>query len=58
MTKDLAALFADMTMQSILRHLIELPGVESVHITLSSGKKLEETKKPSDKGESSVSEAG
>jgi roadblock/LC7 domain-containing protein len=37
---DLRALFQDMSLQTILRHLSQLPGVISVEMTLADGKKL------------------
>ncbi len=39
---DLRALFQDMSLQTILRHLSQLPGVISVEMTLADGKKLTE----------------
>lgn len=55
---DLHALFQDMSLQTILRHLSQLPGVISVEMTLEDGKKLvSEEIKPSDELKPSESEA-
>lgn len=55
MTEDLAKKFADMSLQTIMRHLLQLPGVISVEMTLADGKKLKE--ETSDESKPSESEA-